>query len=55
MLTTGAINMEVVDVDPDSITQCIAQEVCPNGPEVPVCVDKMVNDAYNVLFVENPA
>jgi hypothetical protein len=47
MLRTGEISMSVerepVDDDDDGV---LAMEVCANGPDVPICVDKMITTAF---------
>lgn len=50
VLGTGEISMEIVrDVPDPDISDSIAMEICPNGPEVPTCVDKMIADAVTLL------
>jgi hypothetical protein len=46
-LQTGEISMEVVRGE-----KILAGEICPNGPEVCRCVDKMINEAH-ALFNSN--
>lgn len=47
MLTTGQISMTVEAGD-----KVLAHEICDNGPDVPLCVDKMVRAAHDVLEQE---
>lgn len=50
MLTTGEVSMEIVrDITDPDIDDSIAMEICPNGPEVPTCVDKMIYEAAKLL------
>ena len=43
-LSTGMVNMECMLGD-----HCICGELCPNGPEVPGAVEKLVRAAYGRL------
>lgn len=43
-LSTGDVSMEVVKHGGDD-PEVIAGEICRNGPEVPIAVDKMIRDA----------
>jgi hypothetical protein len=43
MLQTGEINMDIIHRETQEV---VAGELCPNGPQVPVCVDKMVEQAW---------
>jgi len=45
-LTNGLISMEVLNRTTEVV---LANEVCTNGPDVPIRVDKMVNDAFAAL------
>jgi len=47
VLTTGEISMEVVKSTDNE--QVLANEICTNGPQVPICVDRMVNSAYEKI------
>lgn len=51
MLNNGTISMEVVADDPDDPGELrsLAHELCSNGPDVPVSVDKLVADAAKTL------
>lgn len=44
MLMTGDVNMECIRGE-----DCIAGELCTNGPAVPEAVDRMIERAYLVL------
>lgn len=52
VLRTGAISLEVVADDPDDDLRSVAHELCSNGPEVLVAVDKLVEEAARVLGVK---
>jgi len=41
-LTTGHVSMEVMYKD-----ECISSSLCLNGPNVPLTIDNLVEDAYN--------
>ena len=42
MLQTGEISMTV---ERDGEEQVLAHEICNNGPEVPIAVDKLISEA----------
>lgn len=46
MLRTGQISMTVERGEDETL----AIEVCPNGPDVPVCVDRIVVNAGSMLL-----
>lgn len=48
MLSTGEISLEVVRGDRDEPEMAV-NEICPNGPDVPIMVDKIVIDAAKEL------
>lgn len=45
MLQTGEISMTVERDGNDGEIDLLAQEVCSNGPPVPVAVDKLISEA----------
>ena len=47
MLSTGEVSMECVMGAEDST---LAIELCPNGPEVPKAVDRLVDAAFQACF-----
>jgi hypothetical protein len=49
VLLTGEINMEVLRVDDSGEDECLAIEICPNGPDVPVVVDRLIETAFAVV------
>lgn len=52
MLQTGEVSMEILkDVPDPDLDDSVAMEICTNGPEVPVAVDKMVADAVKILHL----
>ena len=44
LLMTGVVSFTCCKRDDQE--DCIAHELCPNGPEVPGTVDKLVNGAF---------
>ena len=51
-LSTGEISMTIEDHEKEE-TVCL--RVCANGPDVPVNVDEMVNEAFEARFPERQA
>lgn len=50
VLTTSQVSMEIVrDVPDPDIDDSIAIEICDNGPEVPLAVDRLVKTAAHEL------
>ena len=49
MLQTGEISMEICDSEGETV---LGAEVCGNGPQVPVAIDKMIEDATKQLATE---
>lgn len=47
VLNTGEISMEVVNSK--NTDEILAGEICANGPDVPVCVDRMIDNAFAKL------
>ncbi len=50
VLTTGQISMETIYEPKD---EPIIGEICSNGPQVPICVDKLVNNTMDILVKKN--
>lgn len=55
-LMDGHVSMTVEQNTPnaDGEDQPIAQELCPNGPDVPVAVDRLITRAIAVIESEAP-
>ena len=50
VLLTGEVSMEIVrDVPEPDMDDSIAIEICPNGPQLPEAVDRLVKAAANTL------
>jgi len=50
VLQTGAVSMEIVtDVPDPDLRNVVAIEICPNGPQVPEAVDRLVKSAVSTL------
>jgi hypothetical protein len=49
VLRTGQVSLEVIRDAADGETESVAHEICANGPDVPIAVDKLVNDAHRTL------
>lgn len=50
VLTTGEVSMEIVRrKTPESEPETLALEICPNGPEVPIAVDKMIQNGHKAF------
>lgn len=45
ILTTGHVSLTI-----ENDEEPIAHEVIPNGPEVPVAVDRLINNAYKKVI-----
>ena len=52
MLTTGEISMTVED---HSEENTVAIRVCHNGPDVPINVDDMIDEAWNIICNKEPS
>lgn len=51
-LQTGEVSMSIEDHSKED-PEVIAMEICPNGPEVPNAVDKMIREAYEQRTTRN--
>jgi hypothetical protein len=53
VLRTGEVSAEIVKnvSDPD-IDDSLATEICSNGPQVPVSISKMIEDAARAIGIE---
>jgi len=51
MLQTGQISMTVERDQSDGEIDLLAQEICSNGPSVPIAVDKLINEAATPLVL----
>ena len=45
MLQTGEISMTVERDQDDGEIELLAQEICSNGPPVPIAIDKLISEA----------
>jgi len=47
MLQTGEISMTVERDRSDGEIDLLAQEICSNGPALPIAIDKLISEATN--------